>query len=200
MLNIFNLLSIFLIFLSAPLLASGPTLTMENLPVSQRIKKSLPDSPYVLSEVETLSQDQQKLDYLIAGLHKKACSYAMVKLSQYERFQEFIDFVTKSEYDEKKERIRLYLSHSLLPFNMILDFKIKRIKGTGVYPFQFDAGFLKGLKGMIHVSDYKGRCLFATTAKWQGPDSGIPDSVFSFFSQALGKLAMERLFRVSETL
>ncbi len=173
---------------------------MDNLPVSRRIKESLGEKPYAKSEVETHDDKTQSLNYLIAGLHKKNCSYAMVKLSQYERYEDFVDFVTKSEYSDSKERIRLYLSHTFLPFNMVLDFKIKRITGPGSYPFQFDAGFLKGLKGMINVSKHKERCLFATTAKWRGPDSGIPDSVFSFFSQALGRLAMERLFRVSETL
>lgn len=187
---------------SGPAVAKSgpPQLTMKNLPVSQRVKESLKESPYAKSDVETYDNKQQSLDYLIAGLHKKECSYALVKLSQYERFKEFIDFVKKSSYNEKTERIRLSLSHTFLPFDMVLDFKIKRIKDTGAFPFQFDAGFLKGLKGVINISKHQKRCLFATTANWRGPDSGIPDSVFSFFSQALGKLAMERLFRVSETL
>lgn len=175
-------------------------MTMNTLPLSQRIKESIKQDPYAKSEVETYEDKTQGLDYLIAGLHKRNCSFALVKLSQYERFSEFIDFVKKSSYDEKSERIRLNLSHTFMPFDMVLDFKIKRIKETGAFPFQFDAGFLKGLKGVINISNHQNRCLFATTAKWKGPDSGIPDSVFSFFSQALGKLAMERLFRVSETL
>jgi hypothetical protein len=179
---------------------SPQNLSWETIALSQKAKDSLSDGPYAKSSITELSNDQQKLDYIIAGLHKKECSYALVKLSQYERYQEFVDFITESSYNNKSEKIRLKLSHSFLPFNMVLHFKIERITKTGTYRFLFDSGFLKGLTGLINISTYKNRCFFATTAIWQGPDTGIPNSVFSFFSQALGKMAMERLFRVSETL
>lgn len=185
--------------------SANAALNWDNAPVSERVKKSIENNaPYCKSEVKEApavgGKDQQSLDFLILGLHKKACSRALVKLSQYERYSEFVDFIKKSQYNSKNQRIRLNLSHTLMPFDMILDFKIERIKKPGAYSFSFDSGFLKGLKGQINISSYKNRCFFATTAQWRGPDSGIPDSVFSFFSQALGKLAMERLFRISETL
>lgn len=184
-----------------PPLGPKGALNWENAPVSAKIKASiLEEGPYCKSEVVDLAQKRQKLDFLILGLHKKACSRALVKLSQYERYAEFVDFITKSSYDKSSERIRLNLSHTFMPFDMVLDFKLERITKPGTYAFSFDAGFLKGLKGLISISSYKNRCFFATTADWQGPDSNIPNSVFSFFSQALGKLAMERLFRISETL
>ncbi len=201
-LKIFNISSISIIFTlcNANSFQSPQTLSWETIPLSQKVKDSLSDGPYAKSSIEEISNNQQKLDYLIAGLHKKECSYALVKLSQYERYHEFVDFITESSYNNKSEKIRLKLSHTFLPFNMVLHFKIERITKTGTYRFLFDSGFLKGLTGLINISSHKNRCFFSSTALWQGPDTGIPDSVFSFFSQALGKMAMERLFRVSETL
>lgn len=203
MLNFFTLLGV--ILLIAQPAKSWAAINWNNAPVNERIKQSvLSEGPYCKSEVTDVPAPHQnpgqKLDFLILGLHKKSCQRALVKLSQYERYEEFVAFITKSSYDPKKERIRLNLSHTFMPFDMVLDFKIERIKKPGTYYFSFDAGFLKGLKGEINISVHKNRCFFATTAAWQGPDSGIPNSVFSFFSQALGKLAMERLFRISETL
>lgn len=179
--------------------ASQQTLVdWENLPIDADTKKKLKseDVIYCKSTVETKDKTQS-LDYFIAGLHKKSCRVALTKLSQYERFQEFLDFVEKSQYNESNKRITLFLGHILMPFDMILDFEIPRITRPGVYPFSFDRGFLKGLTGEISVSVYNNRCLFSTQARWKGPKSRIPDRVFGFFSQALGKNAMETLFRIS---
>lgn len=177
-------------------------LDFQSLPVAKRIKDSIEsDSPYAKSEISSVtlesSKEGQALDYLIAGLHKKNCQTALSKLSQYERYKEFIGFVKASQY--KNQYIKLHLSHTLMPYDMMLEFKIERIRKPGVYLFAFETGFLKGLKGQINISEFKNRCFFATTAHWRGPDSGIPNTLFSFFSKALGKLAMERLFRISET-
>ena len=140
---------------------------------------------------------KQKLEFKIAGLHKKSCSFALRKLSYYERYHQYLDFVKKSNYDQKQGRIDFYISASILPFSMRLNFKIPRITKPGVYPFTFDRGFLKGLKGNIHVSTYKNKCLFFTNAHWQGKHSGINNSLFEFFTNVLTKAAMENLFRIS---
>ena len=202
-----NFFTIFVLILFSILFChdAKAVISWEKAELSDRIKKSIQeDGPYCKSEVTDVSPPAktpgQALDFKIFGLHKKSCSRALVKLSQYERYAEFVDFIKKSAYDSKSKRIRLNLSHTLMPFDMLLDFKIERITETGVYHFSFDSGFLKGLKGEINISQDKTRCFFATTASWQGPYSGIPNSVFSFFSQALGEIAMERLFRISETL
>ena len=170
------------------------------LPLDESTKTKLKndDVIYCKSEVETVEKTQS-LDYFIAGLHKKNCRIALSKLSQYERFSEFLDFVEKSSYNDSEERITLRLEHMLMPFDMILDFNIPRIKKPGIYPFKFQRGFLKGLTGEISVSQHSNRCLFATKARWKGPKTRIPDRVFGFFSQALGKNAMETLFRISLT-
>lgn len=189
-----------ILILFSPLQASKETFNWQSLPLKKRVRESLWNEPFIKSNVTTPKEKTQKLEFISAGLHKKSCSYALITLSRYETFSRHIDFITKSSYDESNKRISLSLSHTLMPFDMGLNFKIERIKGPGLYPFQFDRGFLRGLKGEIHVSEHRGRCLFYATAHWQGPDSGINDSVFSFFSQVLGRLAFERLFRISETL
>ena len=193
-------LFLFPVLLSAKTIVSAP-LGPNDLKIRSKIKKSiLKGEIYSSSQVES-SKDKklQKLDFFIAGLHEKNCNTALSKLSQYERYSEFLGFVKKSQYHEKPKMIDLLLSHTLLPFDMILKFKIPRIKKPGVYPYTFDSGFLKGLRGEIHVSHFKKRCFFYTDAKWNGPYSGINDSVFQFFSKALSEIGMKRFFQISRT-
>jgi hypothetical protein len=142
----------------------------------------------------------QELHFTIAGLHEKSCDYALKKLSLYENYSQFIDFIKESQYDEKKEEINFLLNHPLLPYSMRLIFKLPRIDKVGSYPFTFELGILKNLHGTINVIDHKNRCLFFTKADWEGPHTGFPDLIFEFFSQTLSKLTMERLFRLSNTL
>ena len=198
-----HLLPTFVLGHSLELQASQHTVVdWEKLPLDKDTKAKLKEDNaiYCKSQVETSENEKkQSLDYFIAGLHPKNCRIALSKLSQYERFSEFLDFVEKSQYQEKQKRITLHLGHTLMPFDMMLDFQIPRIKKPGVYPFRFDKGFLNNLTGEISVSEHGGRCLFSTQARWKGPKTRIPDRVFGFFSQALGKNAMETLFRISLT-
>ncbi len=157
---------------------------------------------YANSDVESFKENNrelQSLTFRIVGLHPKSCRFALRKLSHYESYQNHLDFVKKSTYDEKKQRIRFHLASALLPFDMILDFIIPRIKSPGSYPFMFDKGFLKDLKGTINIYDYKGKCLFFTKADWKGPDSGINDTILEVFSSTLSKISMENLIRISRT-
>lgn len=142
----------------------------------------------------------QELHFTIAGLHQKSCEYALKKLSLYENYSEFLDFVKKSEYDLFTSEIDFLISHTLLPYDMRLVFKLPRITAPGVYPFSFNRGILINLTGNIYVINHKNRCLFFTKADWEGKHTGFPNLVFEFFSQTLAKLSMERLFRISNTL
>lgn len=201
---ILQLITLYSVILCPVSHAKVALLDWDHLPIETRIKEKLKsdNAVYCTSKVESSKvgeKEMQDLKYFIVGLHEKNCRTALSKLSQYERYQEFISFVKKSSYDEAHKRIRLHLGHVLMPFDMILDFELPRISSPGTYPFSFDAGFLKGLKGEITISRHNNRCLFATTAHWSGPKSKIPDQMFSFFSQALGKKAMETLFRISLT-
>ncbi|WP_127717286.1 hypothetical protein [Halobacteriovorax sp. HLS] len=165
-------------------------------------KKILKNEIYVTSTVKSSkkhSQNYQKLDFIISGLHPKSCRFALRKLSHYESFSKHLGFIKESSYDDKAQRVNFQLSSKLLPFDMSLNFAIPRIKRPGRYPFIFDRGFLNGLKGEIIAIEYNNRCLFYSYAQWFGHDTGIPDTLFEFFSKALAGLSMENLFRISAT-
>ncbi len=189
--------------------SSGSYYTMKNLPLKRPIKTYISKGEiYANSEVETVVLakfnsgkvvEGQSLDFRTSGLHKKDCRFALKKLSKYENFKKYLDFVADSKYDDEKKRVFFLLSSKILPFDMILDFKLPRITKEGAYKFQFDKGFLNGLSGVIHVSNFKNRCLFYTEAFWQGPKTKIPNIIFEFFSTTLSKLAMKNLFRISST-
>lgn len=142
---------------------------------------------------------KQSLNFFIAGLHKKSCRYAMRKLSMYEKLKNYLGFVTESLYDPKTKIISLTLDHALLPISMGMTFKIPRIKKEGTYPYSFHRGFLKGLRGNIHLFKHKNRCLFYTDANWYGPHSGYSDFIFELFSSTLARIAMNNLLRISTT-
>jgi hypothetical protein len=150
------------------------------------------------SEVE--HKKFQHLDFYVTGLHQKSCSFALVKLSQYENYKNYLNFVSQSRYDESLGRIHLLLETKILPTKMILNFKIPRINKEGSYSYEFDQGFLKGLRGTINVSAHGDRCFFYTDAFYYGPHTGYPNFLFEFFSQTLSKLSIQSLFRISQTL
>jgi hypothetical protein len=164
----------------------------------QAVRKKGPQSISIVNSTEG-DNKRQSLDYSIAGLHTRSCRVALRKLSRYEKYADWIGFVKKSKYIEKEERLIFNMGHTLMPFDMVLDFKLQRVQALGTYSFRFNQGFLNGLTGNIHVSEDKGRCFFYTRAVWNGPHSGIPNAVFQFFSKALGLLAMENLFRISRS-
>lgn len=185
-------------------LENRPIINFEKIPYKKSVKESiLTGEVFSESRVKSFdekSQSFQSLNFSIAGLHKKDCHYALKTLSSYESYSKYISFVTESTYDELKQEISFRLSHLLLPYDMMLIFKLPRITDVGTYPFQFDIGFLKGLHGNIHVINYNNRCLFYSTAEWKGKDTGLNNLIFEVFSQALSKLSMETLFRISSTL
>lgn len=196
-----------LIFFSlSPLLSSEmkDVKTFQALNLDASLKKKILEGELVaVSEVSDYQKDllkYQRLNFYVTGLHQKNCSFALVKLSQYENYKNYLNFISISKFDEVKERIHLLLESSILPTRMILNFKIPRINKEGVYPYEFDQGFLKGLKGTISVSTHKDRCFFYTDAYFDGPHTGYPNFVFEFFSQTLSKMAIQSLFRISQTL
>lgn len=185
--------------------------TFENSPLSKKNRKFILDGDvYARSEVASFTGkilhpkpqpiekiDMQKFSFFIAGLHKRSCRVALKKLKYYENYKQYLGFVENSSYAEKDERVHFRISHSILPIDMILYFILPRISKPGVYPFKFDVGFLKDLRGQIHVSKYKGKCYFFALANWEGPHTGFSDTLFEFFSKGMGVIAMENLFRIS---
>ena len=181
-------------------------LSFENLPYKKNIKENiLAGEVFSESKVKSTGpKKDQNLHFSIAGLHPRSCSYALKTLSLYEEYSKFLSFVKESKYNEQKQEIDILLSHILLPYDMRLTFILPRITSTGSYQFTFDVGILKNLHGTINVINYsknnQSRCLFYSTAEWSGPNTGFHNYVFELFSQALSKLSMEMLFRISSSL
>ena len=172
--------------------------TYQTLPFKDSLREKLSKGVTIIdSQVASEKNKQQSFHFKLAALHPKSCQIALRKLSRYETFQKYIDFIDRSSYDEKTKKVYFRLKSSLLPYTMILQFKFDRISKPGIYHFQFQYGFLKGLKGVVHISQYKRRCLFYTQADWQGPDSKIPNMVFEFFTEALSKILVNKLFAIS---
>ena len=149
-----------------------------------------------LSTVATRN-NRQKLRYYSAGLHPRSCAKALIKMSRYESYRDFISFITHSRYSDQTKKIYLRFSHVLLPYPLTLYFSIARITRPGIYPFVFPIGILKGLKGEIQVAPYGRRCLMEVSANWEGKTTGINDLVFEVFSITLGRLGIKKMFRVS---
>jgi hypothetical protein len=175
-----------------------------NLPYNKSVKENILNGE-IFSESKVENQGEspnetQSLRFSIAGLHPKSCEYALKKLSLYEAYSTYLDFVKVSNYNEATQEIDFFLEHTLLPYRMELTFMLPRVKTVGTYPFQFRVGILKDLKGFIYVTKYNNRCLFYTTATWSGPHTKIPAFVLEIFSQTLSKISMEMLFRISSNL
>lgn len=166
-------------------------------PSEGQIEDLLQGEVISVGKVDSPTEKEQQMMLFIAGVHPRNCHRAMRKLSFYENYQQYMDFIKKSEYDEKKEVVNFVMDHTLLPFPMILTFKIPRITKAGVYPFTFDHGFLKDLNGKIIVKDVGKFCLLGLKTDWRGPETRIPNLAFSLFIQTVGKLGLEHLIRVS---
>lgn len=153
----------------------------------------------VISEGKVTSPNnkEQQMDLFVSGVHPRNCTRAMRKLSQYENYSQYIDFIKKSSYDEKTQKLLFLIDHTLLPFPMEVSFKIQRITKEGQYQFIFEDGFLKGLIGKVIVKELGKFCLLGLKADWRGPETSIPNAIFATFTQTVGKLGLERLIRIS---
>lgn len=153
------------------------------------------------SNVSTVEKEtKQTFNFFIVGKHRRSCRFAIKKLKRYEQFEDFIGIVKKSSYDGKTKVLDILMEPPVIPGNLRLNFKIDRISGTGVYPFTFDKGFLKGLRGELHISQHQHRCLFYIWSKWKGKKTRYSDNIIELFTTTAGRLAMEKLFRISTTL
>lgn len=150
-----------------------------------------------IGKVDSPTEKEQQMMLFVSGIHPRNCTRAMRKLSLYENYHEYMDFIKTSQYDEKKQIFLFTIDHALLPFPMLVKFKIPRIKKEGHYSFTFEDGFLKDLKGTVVVKEVEKYCLLGLKTDWRGPESRIPNIVFSTFIQTVGKLGLEHLIRVS---
>jgi hypothetical protein len=153
----------------------------------------------VISEAKVTSpaEKEQQLMLFVSGFHPRSCERAMRKLSLYENYDQYIDFIKSSKYDEKQQKFSFKIEHLLLPFPMFVSFKIPRIREEGQYQFLFEHGILKGLVGRIRLKNFSGHCLMGLKTDWRGPETSIPNFVFGTFLQTVGKMGLEHLIRVS---
>ena len=170
------------------------------LEISSRMMERLEKGDVITnSEVDTNGK-QQSLEMKVIALHPRDCHFALPKLALYENYYQYLDLVQKSIYNDATQNLFLKVDHSLMPFKMVLSFKLPRINNPGHYQFSFDKGFLKGLIEKIHIRSHKKRCLMMARADWKGPVSKIPDTIFEMFTTTLSKLTVQRLFIISRTL
>lgn len=148
-------------------------------------------------KVDSPTDSEQQMNLFVSGVHPRNCQRAMRKLSLYENYHNYMDFIKTSSYNEQTKNFSFTIEHALLPYDMVVSFKIPRITKEGLYPFTFESGFLKGLKGTVIVQDVGKFCLMGLKADWRGPESSIPNIVFSNFIQAVGRMGLEHLIRVS---
>lgn len=149
-------------------------------------------------KVDSPTEKEQRMTLFVSGIHGRNCKRVMRKLSLYENYNNYMDFIKTSEYDEQNQKFSFSIDHALLPFPMIVKFKIPRITDEGQYPFIFEDGFLKDLKGTIIVQNIGKYCLLGLKSDWKGPKTKMPDFIFGTFVQTIGKLGLEHLIRVSQ--
>jgi hypothetical protein len=150
-----------------------------------------------LGKVDSPAPKQQQMFLFISGIHPRNCTRAMRKLSLYENYHQYMDLIKVSTYNDETQKISFTVDHLLLPFPMIVAFKIPRITKPGYYPFTFEDGFLKDLKGTVIVQEIGKACLLGLKADWVGPETKIPNMIFGTFIQTAGKIGLEHLIRVS---
>jgi hypothetical protein len=166
-------------------------------PSEGQVEDLLKGEVFSFSKVSSPREKIQQMILFISGIHPRNCTRAMRKLSLYEHYSQYMDFVKQSRYDDLTQKITMTVDHTLLPFPMVLTFKIPRITKEGHYPFTFDHGFLKDLKGTVIVKEIGKFCLLGLKADWEGPETQIPNLPFEVFMQTVGKLGLEHLIRVS---
>jgi hypothetical protein len=157
--------------------------------------------PIVKSVVTSRGKEKlknQSMKFNVAAIHNSPCTPVLEKLSIYEKYYEYMSFISKSIYSEKTNTIYFYMESALLPFPMSLRFKIPRISKPGKYPFEFTHGIFKNLKGVIEVYNHGKKCLFYTYANWSGTHTGIPNLIIEMFSETLTRKSFEKLFRISK--
>jgi hypothetical protein len=129
-------------------------------------------------------------------IHEKKCQRVLPKMAQYENYDEWIDYINHSTYDEKKQLWTVKADHVLLPYPMVVHIVIPRLNRVGVYDYYFPTGIFKGLKGKVHLEDFNGNCLLFAKSFWQGKDTGIPNVVIDVFAETLTQIGGKKLKRI----
>ena len=193
--------SIFLFFI-INLTAFSASLEIDKLPFPPnalaKIKKHEIITDSIVTDYETKDKEKrQTMDFKSAGLHKKTCAESIPRIFNYESYQEKIEMITHSSYDDALGRISIILTAPIIKNRFGLNFKIPRITQPGSYDFLFDRGFLSGLKGTITVTSLNKHCLYFAKASWDGPHTGYSNLILSLFSKTAMSLSTNKLIRMS---
>jgi hypothetical protein len=169
------------------------------LKYSENILRRVEKGDLISSAAVNFDEEKNFQSFKVYGLgyHKRTCKSAMRKLSVYENYPNYLSIINKTTYDENKKIANFLISPPLLSKDIDVFIKIERIKGQGHHPFQFISGSFTGLEGSIDLTDFKDRCLFHISAYWSGPHSEIPGPILKLFLEAIVKMGLENLFRVS---
>jgi hypothetical protein len=162
-----------------------------------RFTESLKNSEVISWAEAGGEKPQQTLDAKVVGLHPRSCGKGLRKISRYEDYPQHMSFVKEASYIEKEQRVRFLLDHTVLPFPMVLSFRIPRITEPGTTNFTFPDGIFAGLKGTIFVAPIGNRCVYMLRADWRGKHTGMPNIVVSTFAQTIIKMGLEHLVRIS---
>ncbi|MBF0360733.1 MAG: hypothetical protein HQK49_06965 [Oligoflexia bacterium] len=158
--------------------------------------------PLSISKIFKKSQDekaqaQQKIEFLVSGLHKSSCQQALPHMNKYEDYQKYIGVISESYYNQQNKNLVFLFDFKLLPYQLMLQMQLDRITKSGNYPYILKGGIFPDLGGVINVSEYNKRCLFIVSANWQGPKSNIPNFILELFLETVAKISLEKLFRIS---
>jgi len=153
----------------------------------------------VISEAEAqqLNEAQQSLRLKVIALHPRTCQRGLKKISLYENYKSHMSFLKTSEYDEKKQMVHFVIDHSLLPYAMVLNFKLPRITKDSVTHYTFTHGLFKNLQGDTHVQSIGNRCVYFMKADWTGESTKLNASIVEAFAQTLTKIGLEHLMRIA---
>lgn len=146
---------------------------------------------------ENLKDNQQSLTTKVISMHPRTCKRGLKKISLYENYKTHISFLKESSYDEKTQMLKFVIEHTLLPYPMVLSFKIPRIKEAGTTEFQFDHGIFNGLVGKIEIEEIGNRCVYFLSADWKGQSTKLSPVIVEAFAQTLTKIGLEHLMRIS---
>ena len=190
------------LFFIVSLTAFSAGLEINNLPFPKntldKIKKHEIITESVVTDYEAKDKNKrQTMDFKSAGLHKKTCAESIPRIFNYESYQDKIEMITHSSYNDALGRIKIILTAPIIKHSFGLNFKIPRITQPGSFDFLFDSGFLSGLKGTITVTPINKHCLYYAQASWDGPHSGYSNLILSFFSKTAMALSTNKLFRIS---
>lgn len=149
----------------------------------------------ILAESSVTSADKkQDFSLKAAAVHPKNCTKVLRKLSMLENYDEWISFIKKSDYSEKRKLATIKADHALLPYPMIVHVFVERPTKPGIYPFSFPTGLFKGLTGTFTIDERQGKCMVFSKSHWSG-EKQLPDFAVSLFAETLTKLAGQVLFR-----